>query len=176
MFQHTIIPWSSHVRYPGVTLDSKLLYNQYITSVTHRAFGALRLFFLLARRYTLSLSNKLNLYKLIIRSILVYAAPVWSNTSLHNYRGLQVSPSKCLCVIGNYPRRTPISLLHSKLNVLPIRDLILYFTDKFFNRCLHHSNHLISSIGNYSLSDLHNQYKNTSTNALNTFFSNFVLL
>ena len=103
-FQHTIIPWRSYVRYLGVTLDSKLLYTQHITSVTHPASGTLlRLFPLLAHNSTLSLSNKLILYKLIICSILVYAAPVWSNTSLHNYRRLQVSQSKCLRVIGNYP-------------------------------------------------------------------------
>jgi hypothetical protein len=77
----------------------------------------------------------------------------------YNYRHLQVSQSKCLHVIGNYPRRTPIPLFHSNLNILPTHDLIYHFTDKFFNRCPKHPNPLIRSIGNYSLSDLHNQYK-----------------
>ena len=59
-------------------------------------------------RLTLSIPNKLTLYKLCIRPILTYAAPVWSNTSSYNYRRLQISQSKCLRVIGNSPRRTPI--------------------------------------------------------------------
>jgi len=159
-FQHTVIPWTPHVRYLGVTLDSKLLFTKHITSVTHRASGTLlRLFPLLARDSTLNLSNKLSLYKLIIRSILTYAAPVWSNTSFYNYRRLQVSQSKCLRVIGNYPKRTPIPVLHSNLNIQPIRDFIHLLTDKFFSSCLTHPNPLISSIGNYSLADLNFQYK-----------------
>jgi hypothetical protein len=53
------------------------------------------------------MSNKLMLFKLPIRSALTYTIPVWSNTSSSNYRQLQILQSKCLRVIGNYPRRTP---------------------------------------------------------------------
>ena len=98
-------------------------------------------------------------YKLIIRSILSYAAPVCSNTAIYNYGRLQVSQSKCLRVIGNYPRNTPIPLLHATLNTPPIQEFIYLLTDKFFNRCPTHPNLLISSIGNYSLADLHCHYK-----------------
>jgi hypothetical protein len=45
---------------------------------------------LLAHDSTLSTQNKLTLYKLSIRSVLTYAAPVWSNTSSSNYRRLQI--------------------------------------------------------------------------------------
>jgi hypothetical protein len=62
-------------------------------------------------------------------------------------------------VIGNYPRRTPIPLLRSNLNIPPILEFIYLLTDKFFNRRPSHPNPLISSIGNYSLADLHCQYK-----------------
>ena len=78
--------------------------------------------------------KKLTLYKLIIRSILSYAAPVWSNTSVYNYRRLQVSQSECLRVIGNYPRHTPTPFLHATLNIPPIQEFIYLLTDKFFNR------------------------------------------
>ena len=98
-------------------------------------------------------------YKLFIRSILSYAAPIWNNTSAHNYRHLQVSQSKCLRVIGNYPRRIPIPRLHSNLNIPLIHEFIYHLTDNFYTRCPRHPNPLISSIGNYSLSDLHRQYK-----------------
>jgi hypothetical protein len=84
-FQHTVIPWNTRVRYLGVTLDSKLLFTKHINSVTHRTSSSLlRLHPLLARDSTLTLTNKPTLYKLIIPSILSYAAPVWSNTSSYN--------------------------------------------------------------------------------------------
>ena len=119
----------------------------------------LQLFPLLARDSTLSIPNKLTLYKLCIRPILTYAAPVWSNTSSCNYHRLQISQSKCLRVIGNFPRRTPIPRLHTNLNVTPIRDFIYHLTATFSDRCPAHPNPLVRSIANYSLADLHHQYK-----------------
>ena len=65
--------------------------------------------------------------------------------------------SKCFRVVGNYPRRTPIPLIHSNLHILSIRVFIYHLTEKFYNGCLNHPNPLISSIGNYSLSDLRYQ-------------------
>ena len=124
--------------------------------LTHRASDSS---FSSARDSTLTLTNKITLYKLIIRYILSYAAPVWSNISSYNYRRLQVSQSKCLRVIGNYPRHTPILFLHATINIPPIWEFIYLLTDKFFNRCPTHPNPFISSIGNYSLVDLHCQYK-----------------
>jgi hypothetical protein len=75
-FQHAVILWSSQVRYLGLVLDPKLLFTKHLTSVVHKASGMLlQLFPLLARNSTLSLANKLSLYKLYIRSMLTYAAP-----------------------------------------------------------------------------------------------------
>jgi hypothetical protein len=108
------MPWSPSIRYLGLTFDSKLLFTKHLHAVTHKATGVfLQPFPLLARDSTLSLHNKFTLYKLLISPILTYAAPVWSNTSLSNYRHLQILQSKCLRVMGDYPRRTPISHLHS---------------------------------------------------------------
>ena len=114
---------------------------------------------LIARDSTLSILNKLTLYKIFIRSMLTYTAPVWSNTSSYKYRRLQILQSKCLRVFGNYPRFTPILRLHATLNVTPIRDFIYHLTANFFDRCFAHPNPLLRSIGNYSLSDLHRQCK-----------------
>jgi len=119
----------------------------------------LKLFPLLARDSTLSLSNKLTLYKLLIRPVLTYTAPVWSNTSSSNYRQLQILQSKCLQVIGNYPRSTPIINLHTALNLEPIHEFIYRLTEKCFYSCLAHPNPLVREIGNYTLPDLHRQYR-----------------
>jgi hypothetical protein len=110
------------------------------------------------RDSTLSTYNKLTLYKLMIRPILIYAGPVWSNTSQSNYRRLQILQSKCLRVIGDYPRRTPIPYLHSTLSLEFIYTFIYRLTENFFQKCTTHPNPLISQIGNYSLPDLLAQY------------------
>ena len=43
--------------------------------------------------------------------------------------------------------------------ITPISDFIYHLTDKFLGSCPAHPNPLIRSIGNYSLADLHRQYK-----------------
>jgi hypothetical protein len=112
----------------------------------------------LTRDSTLSLHNKLTLYKLMIRPVLTYVAPIWSNTSSSNYRHLQLLQSKCLRVIGNYSRRTPIPNLHSAFNVEPIQEFIYCLMEKFFHNCSTHLNPLVRQIRNYTLPDLHKQY------------------
>jgi len=159
-FQQSVIPWSPHIRYLGLVLDPKLLFTRHLRSANHKATGTfLTLFPLLARDSTLSIPNKLTLFKLLIRSALTYAAPVWSNTSSSNYRQLQILQSKCLQVIGGYPRRAPITHLHTALNLVPICDFIFCLTEKFFLSCPTHPNPLVRDIGSYSVDDLHGQYK-----------------
>jgi hypothetical protein len=106
-----------------------------------------------------TIRNKLTLYKLMIRPVLTYAAPVWSNTSLSNYRHLQILQSKYLRVIGDYPRPTPISHLHSTLSLEPIHKFIYRLTEKVFHNCSTHSNPLVCQMGNYTLPDLHAKYR-----------------
>jgi len=158
--QHTVIRWNSQVRYLGLLLNPKLLFTKHLNSVTHKATGVLlQLFPLLAGDSALSIPNKITLYELFIRSVLTYAAPVWSNTPSSNYRLLQILQSKCLRVVGNYPRRTSIPRLLAALNIIPIREFIYHLTANFFDSCPTHPNPLVRSIGDYSLADLHRQYK-----------------
>ena len=52
------------------------------------------------------------------------------------------------------------------LNITPISDFIYHLTDKFFGSCPAHPNPLIRSIGNYSLADLHRQYKKIAASSM----------
>ena len=61
---------------------------------------------------------------------------------------------------GNFPVTNSHGICeNSSLNITPISDFIYHLTDKFFGSCPAHPNPLIRSIGNYSLADLHRQYK-----------------
>jgi len=118
----------------------------------------LKLFPLLSRDSPLILQHKLLLYNLVLRAMITYAAPVWSSTSPPNLHHLQVFQSKCLRVIGDLPRKTPIPTLHTLLHSVPIKSFIYKLTDCFFTCCSNHPNPLIRHIGNYSLADLLHQY------------------
>ena len=123
-----------------------------------RPLLCVKVFPLLAPDSPLTIPNKILLYKLLIRSMITYAAPVCSSTSLTKCRHPQVYQSKCLRVIGDFPRRTPISKLHAYLQITPIRQFIYHLTDKFFVSCSAQPNPLIRNTGNYILEDLHRQY------------------
>jgi len=110
--------------------------SQHLHTVANTATGVFsNIFPFLARYSAPTQSNKPTLYKLFIRSIITYAVTVWSSTCSSIYLRLQAIQSKCLRVIGNYPRRTPTSHLHKSLNMEPIPVLIHRLTDKFFARC-----------------------------------------
>jgi hypothetical protein len=157
--QNAIIPWSNTVKYLGLQLDSKLLFTKHLQTVLHKAMSTLlKIFPLLARDSPLTIPNKILLYKLVLRSMIMYSALVWSSTSLTNYCHLQVYQSKCLRVIGDFPGLTPISYLHTHLQMIPICHFIYHLTDKFFASGPAHSNPLIHNTGNYTLEDLHHQY------------------
>ena len=57
------------------------------------------------------------------------------------------------------PQAHPHTTSSRHPNVTPIRDFIYHLTANFFDRCPAHPNPLDRSIGNYSLADLHHQYK-----------------
>jgi len=155
-----MIPWSRTIRYLGLTLEPKLLFTKHLHTVTHKATGVLlQLFPLLARDSTLTILNKLTLYELMMCYLLTYAGPVWGNTSQSNYRHVQILQSKCVRVIGDYPRRTSIHYLHSTLSLEYIHTFIYRLTEKYFQQFTTHSNPLVSHIGIYSVHELLAKYR-----------------
>lgn len=150
------IDWSDSVKYLGVLLDSRLTFTKHIDTQCNKAIGILvKLFPLLNRKSNLNIKNKLLLYKSIIRPVLTYAAPVWSNTCATNYKKLQVVQNKCLRVIGDFSRSTPINIIHDKLCIVPIKEYILNLTIKFCDKTSNSKDNFIKSITNYNSDSLH---------------------
>jgi hypothetical protein len=154
------IPWASEDTYLGLWLTPTLKYSTHIKRLAGTALGNLiKIFPLLAKDSTLSTSTKLLLYTTSIRSTLSYAAPVWCSVSDSTYQQLQIVQNKCLRVITNSPRRTPIFSLHASLGVDYLRTYILHIAARFYAQCQSHTNPLIGAVGRYDLSDLHSMYK-----------------
>jgi hypothetical protein len=90
-------------------------------------------------------------YYLYIRSMLLYSAPVWSNTCETNYGKLQRIQNNCLRLIGSFPRRTPIDLMHS-MHIPSISTYVYTITLKFVTKYDNSMYPHIAEILNYSLS------------------------
>lgn len=120
------IEWSYNLKYLGLHLDPKLNFTNHLKQISQKAYQTMfRLYPLFNKRSNLSVSNKLLLYKLCIRPILTYAAPVRSKISKTHYDKLQIIQNKCLRIIGNYPRYTKITKMHQELQIQIIKEFVI---------------------------------------------------
>ena len=153
-------PRTTEVKYLGLRLTSTLNYSPHIKCQIGNALGTLlKLFPLFGKDSTLTTSTKLLLYTTSIRSIISYAAPVWCSISDSTYKQLQVLQNKCLRIILNAPRRTPIEDLHRTVDIERLRAYLLHISARFYDQCPAHINPLVANIGRYEKSDLHIMYK-----------------
>lgn len=82
-------------------LDTTLSFTHHIKKTRAKAQAAQsNLYNLLNRRSSLSTKNKMILFKMMIRPILLYAAPIWSNTCKTNIQKLEAMQSKTLRMIS----------------------------------------------------------------------------
>ena len=78
------------VKYLGVNLDSKRTYKIHIKTVLRKTYSVMKqLFPLMAKGSAVSSYNKLLIYKMILRPIITYAAPVWCGAANTNLKPLQ---------------------------------------------------------------------------------------
>lgn len=141
------ISWSDSVKYLGVFLDSKLNFTKHINYIITKAIsGLIKLYPLFNRHSHIRPHIKLLLYKVLIRSGLTYACPVWSITCKSNVNKLQITQNKFLRLVGNYRKWSMISVIHSELNIEYIQDFIQKMTVKYFDRIDNHVNNLILDI------------------------------
>ena len=108
-------------KYLGVLLDKKLSFTEHINKAVRKAYMPLScLYNLLSRKSTLSTKNKLTLYKMVIKPVMLYAAPIWSNTTVTNVNKLETIQNKILRLIARVePNTTNLEIRESlKMNIL----------------------------------------------------------
>lgn len=143
------IAWSDNVKYLGVVLDRKLLFSSHIEYVLQKTEKMFKIFYsILNRRSRMNLKNKLILYKVALRSILLYCCPVWTNCAFTHRKRIQVMQNKFLKTILNLPWYTSTQEVHELAEVLPISELVEEISTKFTDRCQFSENPLIYSLFN----------------------------
>lgn len=112
-------------KYLGITIDGNLCFGFHITNLRQEAAIAFKhLYPVLAWKSGLDSNNKLLVYKLYIRPIIMYAAPAWFDlVSPSHLNKLQVIQNKAMrFVFNSWPRppdykQSPISSLHRKAKI-----------------------------------------------------------
>ena len=135
-FVNTDVPWEQNaVKYLGIYLDRRLTFKQHIEHAIKKASQAMKIVYsLLNRKSKLNLSCKTLLYKMAIRPILTYGAPILNNMANVHKRRLQITQNKTLRMILNVPWDTSTIQIHEDTKMEIITDFMDKLTVNFHNR------------------------------------------
>jgi hypothetical protein len=87
-------------------------------------------------------TNKLLLYKTILKSIWTYGIQLWGTASTSNIEILERFQSKVLRIIVDAPWYVPNSLIRSDLSCHTVKEEIRLYSSHYDNRLRTHPNHL----------------------------------
>ncbi|GBM82986.1 hypothetical protein AVEN_223566-1 [Araneus ventricosus] len=84
------IPWSDSTKYLGVILEKRLTFKKHIDNNIQKVNAIKSILYpLISRKSNLSLSNKLLLYKSLVRPVMSYASPVSSAAAKSHIKKLE---------------------------------------------------------------------------------------
>lgn len=128
------IPWSTSVKYLGVTLDRNLSFRQHMQKTVIKATRTRGMLYpILNRKSPIPLKTKLQIYKTYIKPIITYAGPAWGSLIAPSYWSrLESTQNICLRTItAAQPYVSNLNIRQSS-KLTTIRDQVKYDTQKTF--------------------------------------------
>lgn len=139
-----VIKWSNHAKYLGIWLDSKLSYKKHMTETRKKVTRKINyLYPLLCKNSKLSNTNKLTVYKAIIRPNFLYGIEVGNNANQNVKHIAQITQNKILRMITGAPYYVPNRALHSDMEMETYEEIGSRIIPKTYKKMEHHSNELI---------------------------------
>jgi hypothetical protein len=105
-----------------------------------------RTYWIIGRRSKLSLTNKLLIYKVILKHIWTYGIPLWGTASQSNIEILQRLQNKILRMVTNAPRYVPNHVIHTDLQIPTIRKEITRLSTNYKAKIEVHPNKLTTNV------------------------------
>jgi hypothetical protein len=135
------LPCEDHVKYVGLYLDKELTWQHHIfTKRKHLGVTLTKMYWLLGRNSQLSLSNKLLLYKTILKPIWNFGIQLWGTASTSNIEILERFQSKTLHMIVDAPRYVPNTLIRRDLQIPSVKGAISRYSSHCSARLTAHPN------------------------------------
>jgi hypothetical protein len=103
------------------------------------------MYWLLGRKSNLSTSNKLLIFKAVLKPIWTYGIQLWGTTSNSNIEILERFQSKVLRLIVNDPWYVPNSVIRKGLRIPSVKEAISRFSSHYNVRISVHPNELTAS-------------------------------
>lgn len=130
-------------------LDRRLTWRNHIKAKREQANKKFAdMYWLLGRKSTLSLENKLLIYKCILKPIWTYGIQLWGSASHSNVEILQRYQNKVLKTLTNAPWFTRNAEVHEYLEMPTVKEEIERSSIAYKKRLERHSNHLATKLIN----------------------------
>jgi hypothetical protein len=141
------IPRANVARYLGLHLDDKMTWKIHITKKRKEMDIKLRqMYWFLGKKSSLSIENKLLLYKAIIKPIWTYGIELWGCSSKSNVNIIQRFQSKSLRMIAGAPWYVSNQSLHADLKIATVEEERQKRVDVHFQRLQEHDNRLANAL------------------------------
>ncbi|KAJ8730540.1 hypothetical protein PYW08_001953 [Mythimna loreyi] len=148
-FNGTVLPQKTTVKYLGIHLDKKLTWREHIKAKRDQANIKLREFYwLIGRQSSLSLENKLLIYKSIIKPVWTYGIELWGSASHSNIEILQRFQNKALKILINAPWFTKNTEVHEYVEMPTVKEQIDQSCKIYKQRLKRHKNQLARALMN----------------------------
>ena len=136
-----IIPFGNSAKYLGLTLDAKLRWKEHIKiKVRQLNITYKKLQWMIGRKSSLSIHNKLLLYKQILKPIWTYGIQLWGCSKKSNVMLIQKFQNKVLRDIVDAPWYVRNADLHRDLKMDEVSEVRKRFSTKHQNRLKSHVN------------------------------------
>jgi hypothetical protein len=128
-------------------LDKKLTWQHHIfTKRKHLGVTLTKMHWLLGRKSQLSLSNKLLLYKTILKPIWTYGIQLWGTPSTWNIEILERFQSKALRMIVDAPWYVPNTLIRRDHQIPSVKEETNHYSSHYSARLTAHPNDILLTL------------------------------
>jgi hypothetical protein len=100
------------------------------------------MYWLLGRKSKLSTSNKLLIYKTILKLIWTYGIQLWGKASTSNIEILELFQSKALRMTVDAPWYVPNTVIRRDLQIPTVKEEIRHYSSQYSARLSAHTNGL----------------------------------
>jgi hypothetical protein len=137
------LPQAEDVEYLGLHLDRRLTWHKHIFAKRKQLGITLtKMYWLLGRKSNLTTSNKLLVYKTLLKPIWNYGIQFWGTASTSNIEVLQYFQSKALRMIVDAPWYVPNTVIRRDLQIRTVKDEIRHYSSQFIARLSAYPNDL----------------------------------
>jgi len=141
------IPQTDTVKYLGLHFDKRLTWREHVTKTRkYLDLKTREMIWLIGKHSPLSLTNKLLIYKTVLKPIWTYGLAIWGCAAASSLSIIQRYQTKILWQITNAPRYVTNHTLHKDLRIPQVQTVLQELTDTHRTALQSHPNTLMAQI------------------------------